>query len=211
MGKYKEPKISISKVYTKVGDEGFTHLIGGEKVPKDDIRVIAYGDIDELNVHIGICSNFLKNSPKSKDFSYFIERLVSIQNELFNLGTILAATGSKMSSDLPRVVEEDINNLEKDIDEMNKELKPLNSFTLPGGNEIILAFHQARVICRRSERNIVSVIRNYKNLDKFIFTYINRLSDYLFVLGRVVSDILECNEELWSPNNITSLKESNSN
>ena len=206
MSKFKDPNINISKVYTKSGDKGKTHLIGGEKVSKNDIRVIAYGDIDELNVHIGICSNFLKNSPNSKDFSYFIERLTSIQNELFNLGTVLAATGSEMSADLPRVTQEDIRNLEQDIDKMNEALDPLDSFTLPGGNEVVLAFHQARVICRRSERNIVTVINQFSKLDDLTLIYANRLSDYLFVLGRVVSSILSCDEELWSPNNITSKK-----
>ena len=206
MTKFRDPKINISKVYTKSGDEGQTHLIGGEKVSKNDIRVIAYGDVDELNVHVGICSNLLKNSPNSKDFSYFIVRLRSIQNELFNLGTVLAATGSEMSSDLPRVIQEDIHNLEGDIDQMNKSLEPLSSFTLPGGNEVVLAFHQARVICRRSERNVVSVIHKFSNLDRTTLIYLNRLSDYLFVLGRAVSSILSCDEELWSPNNITSKK-----
>ena len=206
MSKFKDPNINISKVYTKSGDKGKTYLIGGEKVSKDDIRVIAYGDVDELNVHIGICSNFLKNSPNSKDFSYFIERLTSIQNELFNLGTVLAATGSEMSADLPRVTQEDVHNLEKDIDKMNETLEPLDSFTLPGGNEAVLAFHQARVVCRRSERNIVTVINQFLKLDDLTLIYANRLSDYLFVLGRVVSSILSCDEELWSPNNITSKK-----
>ena len=206
MSKFKDPNINISKVYTKSGDKGKTYLIGGEKVSKDDIRVIAYGDVDELNVHIGICSNFLKNSPNSKDFSYFIERLTSIQNELFNLGTVLAATGSEMSADLPRVTEEDVDNLEQDIDKMNEALEPLDSFTLPGGSEVVLAFHQARVVCRRSERNIVTVINKFSKLDDLTLIYANRLSDYLFVLGRVVSSILSCDEELWSPNNITSKK-----
>ena len=206
MTDFKDPKINISKVYTKGGDKGYTYLIGGEKVSKDDIRVISYGEVDELNVCIGVCSNLLKNSPNSKDFTYFIERLTSIQNELFNLGTVLAATGSEMSADLPRVTQEDIHNLEQDIDKMNEALEPLDSFTLPGGNEVVLAFHQARVVCRRSERNIVTVINKFSKLDDLTLIYANRLSDYLFVLGRVVSSILSCDEELWSPNNITSKK-----
>ncbi len=206
MTDFKDPKINISKVYTKGGDKGYTYLIGGEKVSKDDIRVISYGEVDELNVCIGVCSNLLKNSPNSKDFTYFIERLTSIQNELFNLGTVLAATGSEMSADLPRVTQEDIHNLEQDIDKMNEALEPLDSFTLPGGNEVVLAFHQARVVCRRSERNIVTVINKFSKLDDLILIYANRLSDYLFVLGREVSSILSCDEELWSSNNITSKK-----
>ena len=165
MTKFRDPKINISKVYTKAGDNGSTYLIGGEQVSKDDVRVIAYGSVDELNVHIGICSNFLKNSSNSKDFSYFIERLTSIQNELFNLGTVLAATGSSEAIDLPRIIDQDINNLELDIDNMNKELSPLDSFVLPGGGDIILAFHQARVICRKSEIKAVKVNRKF---DQFL-------------------------------------------
>ena len=204
MTDFKDPKINISKVYTKGGDKGYTYLIGGEKVSKDDIRVISYGEVDELNVCIGVCSNLLKNSPNSKDFTYFIERLTSIQNELFNLGTVLAATGFKMSLDSPRITEQDINNLEKDIDDINTSLSPLSSFTLPGGDSTVLAIHQARVVCRRAERNVVSTIHKFSNLDKTTLMYLNRLSDYLFVLGRVVSSMLGCDEKLWSPNNITS-------
>ena len=205
MSKFRDPKINISKVYTKSGDKGLTHLIGGEKVFKNDIRVIAYGDVDELNVSIGVCSNYLKNSPHSKDFEYLISRLTSIQNELFNLGTILAATGSPIGDDLPRVTSGDVANLENDIDNMNEKLEPLSSFTLPGGDSIILSFHQARVVCRRSERNVVEVINKFKDLDELVIIYLNRLSDYLFVLGRLVAQMLDIDEELWSPNNITSI------
>ena len=123
MSKFRDPNINISKVYTKSGDKGKTHLIGGEEVSKSDIRVIGYGDVDELNVLIGICSNSLKNSPNSKDFSYYIERLGSIQNELFNLGTVLASTGSEMSSDLPRITDEDTNLLiDAKINEIDSEI-----------------------------------------------------------------------------------------
>ena len=205
MSKFRDPKINISKVYTKSGDKGLTHLIGGEKVFKNDIRVIAYGDVDELNVSIGVCSNYLKNSPNSKDFEYLISRLTSIQNELFNLGTVLAATGSLIETDLPRVTAGDVENLENDIDNMNEKLEPLSSFTLPGGGSIILSFHQARVVCRRSERNVVEVINKFKDLDELVIIYLNRLSDYLFVLGRLVAQMLDIDEELWSPNNITSI------
>ena len=206
VSKFKEPKINISKVYTKSGDKGKTHLIGGEKVLKSDLRVSAYGEIDELNVSIGVCSNILKNSLKSKDFTYFIQRLTSIQNELFNLGTMLAATGSSTQNDLPRVTSEDVRLLENDIDSMNEALDPLNSFILPGGTEIGLSFHKARVVCRRAERVISSVISDYPDLEEVVLIYINRLSDYLFVLGRLVLKLLDIKEELWSPNNVTSNK-----
>ena len=181
MSKYKDPKINISKVYTKSGDKGKTHLIGGDKVSKNDIRVIGYGDIDELNVLIGVCSVYLKNNPISKDFKYPIERLTSIQNELFNLGTVLASVGSKSRSNMPRISKEDTSLLEKDIDKMNSELEPLSSFTLPGGNDLTLSINHARVVCRRSERNIISILEKYKDLDLETLRYLNRLSGYFFV------------------------------
>ena len=205
MSKFRDPNINISKVYTKSGDKGKTRLIGGEEVSKSDIRVIGYGDVDELNVLIGICSNYLKNSPNSKDFSYYIERLGSIQNELFNLGTVLASTGSEMSSDIPRITDEDTNLLEDDIDKMNSNLESLKSFTLPGGNELTLSIHHARVVCRRCERNLVAIQEKHQDFDNTTLRYLNRLSDYLFVLGRCISNALGINEKLWSPNNITSV------
>lgn len=205
MSKHKEPNINISKVYTKSGDLGKTSLIGGEKVLKNDSRVVSYGDIDELNVLIGICSNLLKNTSNNEVFNFHVERLISIQNELFNLGTVLASTGGKNKLNLPHVTNRDIELLEKDIDTMNKSLDSLNSFALPSGNAISLSIHHARVVCRRCERSIVDVLSSYKDFDNRVLVYINRLSDYLFVLGRYVVKKLDVDEELWNPNNITSI------
>ena len=205
MSKYKEPKIRISKVYTKKGDDGSTYLIGGEQVSKNDIRVIAYGDLDELNVCVGVCANHLKNHSNSEEINYCVERLKSIQNELFNLGTILASAGSKLPKGLPSISEDDILILESDIDKMNKELDSLESFILPGGDEAILSIHLARVVCRRTERNVVTVLEKYNNLTLSL-KYLNRLSDYLFVLARFISKKNNIQEELWNPNNITSGK-----
>ena len=205
MSKYKEPKIRISKVYTKKGDDGSTYLIGGEQVSKNDIRVIAYGEIDELNVCVGVSANQLKNHSNPEEINYCIERLESIQNELFNLGTVLASAGSKLSEGLPSISENDILILESDIDKMNKELDSLESFILPGGNETILNIHLARVVCRRAERNVVTILEKYNNL-KFPLKYLNRLSDYLFVLARFISKKNNIQEELWNPNSITSSK-----
>ena len=102
--KYKEPNLNISKVYTKVGDKGTTYLIGNEKVPKNDLRVESYGQIDELNVLIGHCFSQLKSFPKIDNYSYIAKRLISIQNELFNLGTVLASLGASNSNDnLPKI------------------------------------------------------------------------------------------------------------
>ena len=208
MKKYKEPKINISKVYTKSGDSGKTHLIGGEKVSKDDLRVVAYGEVDELNVTIGFVVFYLKKYPKIKNFEYINTRLLSIQNELFNLGTVLASIGADLPSDLPEIQDNDILILEDDIDGMNDSLEPLKSFVLPGGNDLILQIHSSRVVCRRTERNVATVMREYPNEDIRVLKYLNRLSDYLFVLGRWVSKHLNTEEKLWNPNNISSNKNS---
>ena len=204
--KYEDPNIRISKVYTKSGDKGKTDLIGGTSVPKDDIRVISYGEIDELNVLIGFCAFHLKNIKSFESKEYLLSRLISIQNELFNLGTVLASIGYDSSSNLPKIDRDDVFLLEKDIDTMNKSLDSLNSFVLPGGNEIILHLHLSRVVCRRAERSVVSVVNEYKEEDTIIIEYLNRLSDYLFVLGRWISKATTEDEELWNPNNITSSK-----
>ena len=204
--KYVNPKIKISKVYTKAGDRGKTDLIGGISVSKDDIRVTSYGEIDELNVLIGFCIFHLKNIKAIASKEYLLSRLISIQNELFNLGTVLASVGSDSLANSPKVDDEDIILLENDIDTMNKSLDSLESFILPGGNELSLHLHLARVVCRRAERSVVSVINKYKETDTKIIEYLNRLSDYLFVLGRSVSKSIGEEEELWNPNNISSNK-----
>ena len=201
---YTEPNIKISKVYTKVGDKGKTHLIGGAITSKDDIRVISYGEIDELNVLVGCCIFHLNNFEDLSDIKYLSKRLTSIQNELFNLGTVLASIGYDSSLNLPKIDNEDILLLESDIDKMNNSLDPLDSFVLPGGNELTLYIHLSRVVCRRAERSVVSVINKYADTDIKILEYLNRLSDYFFVLGRWITYSLDIDENLWNPNNISS-------
>ncbi len=208
MGKYKEPKINITKVYTRAGDSGSTQLIGGNLVSKNDPRVRAYGNVEEINVYIGLCLFHINNLSDDKKYGYLLNRLKSIQNELFNLGTLLASIGKEESKidDLPGISEDDIKLLEIDIDDMNSNLTPLSSFILPGGNEIIVAIHMARVVCRRAERRVVSINNRTYTVNPNIIIYINRLSDYLFVLGRWVSNQLKIDENLWSSNNISSSK-----
>jgi len=203
MSKYKNPKISITKVYTKTGDKGKTSLIGGELVDKDDSRVEAYGDIEELNVLIGLVLNNFKKHPNIASFSHLAHRLLSIQNELFNLGTMLASIGSKKYKDMPKIDNDDIKIIEEDIDELNENLEKLKSFTLPGGNETVLSIHLSRVVCRRAERRVFSAIDKVTGCDD-ILKYLNRLSDYLFVLGRFASKEFNLEEQLWDPNDISS-------
>lgn len=204
MSKYKDPEISITKVYTKTGDKGKTALIGGKSVNKDDPRVEAYGDIEELNVLVGVILDNLKKHPKIASFLPLSDRLLSIQNELFNLGTMLASMGSKNFKDMPKVDSRDIEIIEKDIDNLNSSLERLKSFTLPGGNDVVLSIHLSRVVCRRVERRVFSAINEIDDSCSDALRYLNRLSDYLFVLGRFVSKEFGLKEHLWDPNNITS-------
>tara|TARA_Y100001934_G_scaffold204237_1_gene241089 strand:- start:122 stop:742 length:621 start_codon:yes stop_codon:yes gene_type:complete len=203
MSKYKEPNISITKVYTKTGDKGKTSLIGGESVSKHDSRVEAYGDIEELNVLIGLVVNNLKKHSKIASFANLIKRLVSIQNELFNLGTMLASIGSSGLENMPKIDSNDIEIIEQDIDRLNQNLEALKSFTLPGGDETVLSIHLSRVVCRRVERRVSRLLEETSQCIDAL-KYLNRLSDYLFVLGRHVSKELDLEEQLWSPNQISS-------
>jgi len=206
MTKFKNSNITISKVYTKSGDKGKTFLIGGEKVYKDDIRVVAYGGVDELIVSISKCLSGFSQIKMNSKLSILYERLISIRNELFNLGTMLAAIGGEFPENTPCISISDVKALENDIDTMNKELHSLDSFVLPGENILIINIHEARVICRRVEQNIVSVLRRYNDINPVIVEYINRLSDYLFVASRWICKQLDMKEELWDPNKITSNK-----
>lgn len=178
------------KIYTKKGDSGETSLIGGDRVHKHHIRIEAYGTIDELNAHIGILRSFVKdfiNTPV----------LPEIQDRLFTIGSLLAsAPGSKMI--LPDLHEADTRLLEDSIDRMNEELPALRSFVLPAGSLEIAQSHVARCVCRRAERLIVH-LDEIQSVEPDILKYINRLSDYLFVLGRYVGFEQKVTEVSWKP------------
>ena len=193
----KSPNIRINKVYTRTGDAGKTRLIGGKKRWKDDFRVEAYGTVDELNSEIGLCRELLKEQ-KDDQFSSLIRFLKSIQNELFNLGSQLAAAEDCDSDNLPRLSHDAISQLESEIDTANELLSELTSFVLPGGSVINAQFHMARNVCRRAERRTVTLARN-ETVDPENIRYLNRLSDTLFVWSRWVSHILKDDESLWEP------------
>jgi len=194
----KSPNIRINKVYTRTGDGGKTHLIGGEKRWKDDARVEAYGTVDELNSEIGLCRELLKEQ-KQDQFSLLIRFLKSVQNELFNLGSQLAAAEDGDSENLPKISDDAISKLESEIDTVNEKLSELSSFVLPGGSVINAQFHMARNVCRRAERRTVTLSRNDTVVPENI-QYLNRLSDALFVWSRWISHILGDTENLWNPN-----------
>jgi len=201
--KYKDPTFTISKVYTKTGDSGKTSLVGGQKVLKSNIRINAFGEIDELNSVVGICVEELKL--QKYDFSKLIESLHRVQNDLFNLGTILATEPEDMVASMPRITLEDIQVLENEIDLANKNLANLHSFVLPGGSKINAFLHLARTVCRRCERVCCGLYEEEK-IDKVVISYLNRLSDAFFVWSRSVAESLNHDEHTWNPNKGSSAK-----
>ena len=194
----KSPNIRINKVYTRTGDKGKTRLVGGVERYKDDPRVEAYGSVDELNSHIGLCRELLRQTDR-EDFGDLISYLKIIQNELFNLGTQLASTDDARSVELPHLPRDAVEKLESEIDSANEVLSELKSFVLPGGSVLNAQFHITRNVCRRAERRTVSLSQNEKVAPENI-SYLNRLSDALFVWSRWVSHILGDEENLWEPN-----------
>ncbi|MBE0652082.1 MAG: cob(I)yrinic acid a,c-diamide adenosyltransferase [Bacteroidales bacterium] len=179
------------KIYTKTGDAGFTSLIGGTRVPKYDTRIEAYGTMDELNSFVGLL--------RDQDIDeHSKEVLLEVQDRLFTLESTLAADSERHLKSLPNIKPEDIQLLEKEIDNMNETLPELTSFVLPGGHPTVSYCHIARTICRRAERITIKLNESY-SLPPVIITYLNRLSDYLFVLARKFSQDFGAKESLWKP------------
>ena len=195
--KFNDPNITISKVYTKSGDDGKTSLVGGQKVLKTNIRINAFGEIDELNSIIGLSIEELKLI--DHNFDSLINTLYRIQNDLFNLGTILATKPQDMTESMPRITAHDIKVLENEIDKSNKDLPVLHSFVLPGGSKINAYLHLARTVCRRCERVCCDLYEKEK-IDKIVISYLNRLSDAFFVWSRWVITVLDHDENVWKPN-----------
>jgi len=180
------------KIYTKTGDKGQTSLIGGTRVPKYHPRIEAYGTIDELKSYIGL----LRDQDVSDEIR---ELLLEIQDRLFTIESQLAYDPeTKLSRPLPEIEENDITLLEKAIDSMNTELEPLSSFILPGGHVAVSHCHVARCICRRAER-ITIRLSEIHPVDILNIKYLNRLSDYLFVLARKIGKDLNAPEIPWLP------------
>jgi cob(I)alamin adenosyltransferase len=179
------------KIYTKTGDKGHTSLIGGTRIPKFDIRIEAYGTVDELNSNIG-----LVRDQEIDENSKII--LIEIQDRLFTIGSLLAADPVKNKMVLPQISEADIELLEKEIDAMNEHLPEMKSFVLPGGHSTISFCHLARCVCRRAERCVLK-LNEEQPVDELIYKYLNRLSDYLFVLSRKFTQDLKAVETPWKP------------
>ena len=179
------------KVYTKKGDTGTTQLIGGTRVPKHSLRIETYGTIDELNSYIGLIRDQDINSAQTAV-------LIEIQDRLFTLGSMLASDPEKPLKNIPLIEDKDITFLEEEMDRMDEELPQMKSFVLPGGNVIVSYCHLARCVCRRAERMVIRLSEESK-VDEIDIRYLNRLSDYLFVLSRKVTLDKNATETPWKP------------
>ncbi len=179
------------KIYTKTGDTGETSLFGGMRVSKASLRIESYGTIDELNSWMG----YLRDQPVNKGRQEF---LISIQNNLFVMGSMLAAEPGNEKIKIPHLHEDDIGILEKEIDSMDSTLPPMRFFILPGGHESVSICHVARTVCRRAERLSIELDQN-EPIDPLVVKYLNRLSDYLFMLSRKMGNELNIEETPWKP------------
>ncbi|SFE52961.1 cob(I)alamin adenosyltransferase [Pedobacter antarcticus] len=179
------------KIYTKTGDKGETSLIGGTRVPKYHLRIECYGTVDELNSYIGLiqCQRIGSHSK---------EILKEIQDRLFTIGAALAADPEKSRMKIPDLQQEDIALLEQEMDNMNEELPALKHFVLPGGSTVVSWCHIARCVCRRAERLTVQLSTESEVVPR-VAIYLNRLSDYLFVLGRKIAQDTQTAESIWIP------------
>jgi cob(I)alamin adenosyltransferase len=190
--------IRLTKIYTRAGDSGVTALVGGRRVPKDSLRLDAYGTVDELNAIVGIVRTYLPHyaGKMGADSDWYGPVLERLQNELFDVGSELATPSGAEYPGMHRIGDEDVSRLEREMDRMQEELTALKSFTLPGGGVLNAFLHQARTVCRRAERVCWALHRSEELNDKLL-KYLNRLSDHLFVQSRWVSKRLGDEEFLW--------------
>lgn len=187
------------KIYTKTGDKGTTALFGGTRVPKHNLRIDSYGTVDELNSWMGLI--------RDQEISAHTSKIINlIQHHLFTLGAILATPPEKETLkngkdrlNISKISDEEINMLETEMDDMDKELPPMTHFILPGGHPSVSYCHITRTVCRRAER-LASELNEITPIDPQVLRYLNRLSDYLFVLARKLSKDLQAEEIKWIPN-----------
>jgi len=187
------------KIYTKTGDNGTTALFSGDRVSKYHIRIESYGTVDELNSHIGLIRD-------QQIDPHHIETLIAIQDRLFTIGSILATPSEKEllkngkpRLNIPKITAADLQKLEDEMDQMEESLPPMTNFILPGGHTTVSYCHIARCVCRRAERLSVH-LNEIEPIDAFVIKYLNRLSDYLFMLARKLSSDLKVDEVKWIPN-----------
>lgn len=193
VNRIKQANCSVMKIYTKGGDLGKTSLIGGTRVPKSHIRIESYGTVDELNSFIGLLSDLISNT-EIKNI------LKEVQDRLFTVGSSLACDPEKEPHlKIPDLKQDDIVYLEQQIDKMNEVLEPMKSFILPGGHQAISTAHIARCVCRRAERWCVNLQEESLFVEPMVIQYLNRLSDYLFVLARYIGHLNGVADQPWKP------------
>jgi cob(I)alamin adenosyltransferase len=195
---FEQPRLAINRVYTRRGDAGETSLAGGQRLPKNDLRIEAYGTVDELNSFIGLARE------SARELAELYTILGRVQHELFNLGSLLATMPEDLHPKQARITAADSEQLEREIDRMNEGLPPLRSFVLPGGSRLNAELHICRTVCRRAERTLVALAERDRvdngHVDEDSLKYLNRLSDALFVWSRWASHRLGVAEVLWEPN-----------
>jgi cob(I)alamin adenosyltransferase len=197
---FNQPRLAISRVYTRKGDAGETALVGGQRVPKDGPRLEAYGTVDELNAFLGAArataNQLAVDEPRLAVLAAVILR---VQHELFNLGSILATLPEDVHPKQACVTDAEIAQLEIEMDAMNEDLAPLRSFVLPGGSRLDAELHIARTVCRRAERIVIGLART-EIVPPEAIRYLNRLSDSFFVWSRWAGHITGAPETMWDPN-----------
>ncbi len=180
-----------SNVYTRGGDKGQTSLLGGKRVPKYHLRIEAYGSVDELMAHTALLRDYV-------DDEGIKEELLKVLGMLMTSATVLASEGDNLPENLPSIKEDDISFLEDSIDRMDAELGPLQSFILPGGAIEVSQAHVSRTICRRTERIILQLAEK-EQVEEIVLRFINRLSDYYFLLSRMLASNRDINQMVWKP------------
>jgi cob(I)alamin adenosyltransferase len=190
-----DPKVTINRVYTRTGDAGTTRLVGGQEIRKDDLRIEAYGTVDELNAHVGAAA-LGAAEVGLEGLAHILRR---VQHELFNLGSLLATLPEDLHPKQPRVESKEVERLEREIDAANADLPTLRSFVLPGGSRANTDLHLCRTVCRRAERLCVALGAR-ESVDADAIRYLNRLSDAFFVWSRQVAVATKVGEVLWEPN-----------
>jgi cob(I)alamin adenosyltransferase len=180
------------KIYTKTGDTGTTSLVGGTRISKGNLKIESYGTVDELNSWIGVLRDLPANESRKDIFK-------EIQDRLFTIGADLASESEIVKQKkVPDLFDTDVELLEKAMDEMNEEIPPLRAFVLPGGNIAVSYAHVARTVCRRAERHIIR-LTEVEEVNELVIRYLNRLSDYLFVVSRKITQELGTEEVAWKP------------
>jgi cob(I)alamin adenosyltransferase len=203
--RFSDPRLSITRVYTRRGDDGGTSLAGGQRIAKNHIRIEAYGTVDELNSFVGMARESISElEGRTPALAELGLTLLRVQHELFNAGSILATLPEDVHPKQARITAAETTQLEHEMDRMNENLPPLRSFVLPGGCRLNAELHVCRTVCRRAERLCVTLAAKTEGDVSEVVRYLNRLSDAFFVWSRWASHQLNVPETLWDPNRAAS-------